>query len=78
MQAVQPVSISSVGDGTVSGASGIPTSSPMTAASIASCGTISGVMSAPRMSIAEVMLATGRSTGPDPPSASGSAASVIT
>ena len=56
-------------------------SSPMVSASMADCGTISGVTSAPRISIAEVMLMTGRSTGPVSPSvasASSTASSVMT
>ncbi len=56
-------------------------SSPTVSSSMADWGTTSGDSSAPRMSIAEVMLMTGRSTGPvssSESSAASTASSVMT
>ena len=70
VQAVQPVSISWDDEGTVAGAPRMPMSSPTVCSSIADWGTIRGSEFSPRISLADVMLMTGRSTGWSPEASS--------
>ncbi len=62
LQALQSVPTSSPVVGRLSGAFRIPMSSPTTCSSMASCGTMRGVVSPPRMSHADTMLVTRRRT----------------
>ena len=62
VQAVQPLSISRFAPGGLAGAPRIPMSPPTTSSSSAVWAMIVGLTSAPRMSLAEVMLMTGRTT----------------